>query len=109
MLLAGILVTATMGLAIVTAREIEALKQRLARLQETRAEAQQRLEEAKDYRASISGTRDMLKALLTNKAEQKTKSLDYLEQLKEEVVEERDIGVSNPLQAPRDESGGPAD
>lgn len=97
-ILTALMVAATMAAAIATARELNILKAKLAKLEEIKQETLQRLEQAIQYRTSMTGTRDMLANLKKFKIEQLKYIAEELERLKAEVIEERDISVSKPVQ-----------
>jgi hypothetical protein len=103
MIITGIMVTITMAAAIITAREVEALKAEVNSLEALQEEALQRLEEVVRYRESIQGTLHMLKQVRLGKIERGKNLNEELEILEEEAVEERDISMSRPLQKSPDE------
>jgi hypothetical protein len=103
MVITAVMVLITMTAAIITARELETLKTRLAKLEGLREETYKRLGEVKGYRQSLKGTREMLNNVFKTRMDQRKTLLAELERLKEEVVEERIISVSKPLQAPEEE------
>jgi len=96
MVITGIMVTVTMAAAIITAREVEALKAEVNKLEAIQEEALQRLEEVLRYRESIQGTLHMLKQVRLGKIERGKDLNEELETLEQEAVEERDISMSRP-------------
>lgn len=103
MIITAVLVTITMAAAVITARELETLKARLAKLEEFRDETYHRLSEVKEYRQSIEGTRDMLNNLVHTRLAQQKDLEAELKQLEEMVVGERQISVSKPPHASSDD------
>jgi hypothetical protein len=103
MVITGVMVTITMMAAIITAREVEALKTEVNNLEAIQEETLQRLEEVLRYRESIQGTLHMLKQVRLGKIERGKNLNEELETLEQEAVEERDISMSRPLQKPSDE------
>lgn len=103
MVITGIMVTVTMAAAIITAREVEALKTEVTQLEAIQEETLQRLEEALRYRESIQSTLNMLKQVRLGKIERGKNLNEELETLEQEAVEERDISMSRPLKNSTDE------
>jgi hypothetical protein len=104
LMLATFMVIITMSTAILTARQLETLKQELLRLEQRKGEARARLQDALDQKQAAEGTRNLLKNVAKAKADHLKQMQEELELLKEEVVENRDISISAPLHAkPLDE------
>ena len=90
------LVVATIGAALITGREIERLKFQLKKLEHAKEDASAELEEAKQRRESAEGTVGLLENIKKDKLSAHGRLLEELEELKEEVVPEREIKESAP-------------
>ena len=95
-LVAVVLVVLSIFAAIVAARHVQALKNTLSRLKAKLQETESRLAEAKIQRETVEGTVGMLENIKKDKIHSHEKLLQELEDLKEEVVEEREIKEKNP-------------
>ena len=91
------LVVLTIGAALITGREIQRLKFELKRLEQAKEYALTELEEAKERRKAADGTVGVLENVKKGKMSSHEKLLKELEELKEEVVPEREIKESSPL------------
>jgi hypothetical protein len=91
------LVVATIGAAVLTGREIERLKFQLKKLEQAKEHALAELEEAKQRRVSADGTVGLLENIKKDKMSARERLLTELEELKEEVLPEREITESTPL------------
>ena len=91
------LVVATVGASLITGREIQRLKFELKRLEQAKEHAFAELEEAKQRRQAAEGTVGVLENVKKEKRSSHEKLLRELEELKEEVVPEREIKESGVL------------
>ena len=91
------LVVATIGAALITGREVQRLKFELKRLEQAKECAFAELEEAKQRREAVSGTVGLLENIKKDKSLSHEKLLNELEELKEEVLPEREIKESGPI------------
>ena len=92
------IVVVTIGAALITGREIQRLKSELKRLEQAKAHALTELEEATERRKAADGTVGVLENVKKGKMSSHEKLLTELEELKKEVVPEREIKESSPLQ-----------
>ena len=93
------ILVATIGAALITGREIQRLKFELKRLEQAKEYAFAELEEAKQRREAAEGTVGLLENIKKDKRSSHERLLQELEELKEEVVPEREIKESGPLRA----------